>query len=46
MNGFGVIEWADGRRFLGSFLKDKKEGKGIFFWPNGIKFYGDWVGGK
>jgi hypothetical protein len=35
MEGYGVMEWEDGRRFEGSYLNDKMEGKGTYTFQTG-----------
>jgi len=32
MNGRGIFTWIDGRRYIGEYLDDKKDGLGIFEW--------------
>ena len=32
MHGYGEFSWPDGRKYLGEYVDDKKEGKGIFEW--------------
>ena len=46
MHGIGVFYWADGKRYEGSYIQDKKEGYGEFYWPNGNWYKGYWKGGK
>ena len=56
MDGFGVFEWPDGRkysqflyllyfRFSGQYKDNEKHGKGIFEWPDRRKFIGEWMNG-
>lgn len=40
-----MIIW-DGRKYIGNFVNDKKEGKGTFQWKNGKKFIGEFKNGK
>jgi len=35
MSGSGVYSWADGRRYEGEYVDDKKEGYGVFSWADG-----------
>ena len=46
MEGYGVYFWADGRRYEGQYLHDKKSGFGIYYWPDGRKYEGWWLKGK
>jgi len=32
MDGHGVFEWPDGRKYEGEYSDDKKEGQGTFYW--------------
>lgn len=40
MDGQGVFLWADGRKYTGQYLDDKKHGEGTFEWPDGRKYRG------
>ena len=46
MDGKGMYSWADGRKYEGEFLRDKKHGYGIYTWPDGRRFEGNWRNGK
>lgn len=46
MHGYGVIEWADGRKYEGQYENDKKQGHGTFYWADGRKYVGGWKNGK
>jgi len=35
MDGEGVFDWPDKRRYVGEYKDDKKEGYGHFTWPDG-----------
>ena len=37
--------WPDGRRYIGSYLRDQKHGKGCFCWANGGQYIGQWSAG-
>ncbi len=41
VNG-GTYEWADSERYKGDYKNDKKDGQGIYYWPNGDKLDGTW----
>ncbi len=45
MHGQGVYEWADGRKYEGPYVEDKKSGFGIFKWPDGKRYEGPWANG-
>jgi hypothetical protein len=32
MEGPGVFQWPDGRKYEGNYVDDKKEGHGTFHW--------------
>ena len=47
MDGFGEFEWKDGKKYIGFYLNDKKEGFGIYYWQSPNKAYiGFWNNGK
>lgn len=46
MDGSGTFIWADGRKYVGQYLDDKKHGEGTFEWPDGRKYKGSWQNGK
>jgi hypothetical protein len=46
MSGQGVFTWADGRKYVGEYLKDKKHGNGEFNWPDKRKYKGPFINGK
>ena len=46
MNGKGVFEWPDGRKYEGEYKNDKKEGHGVFTWPDGRQYDGNWKNGR
>ena len=41
-----MATWPDGRKYVGSYVKDKKEGNGTFEWKDGKKYIGEWKNGK
>ena len=40
MNGFGYLQWKNGKRYEGYSVNDKREGQGTFVWADGRKFSG------
>ena len=42
MHGEGIFKWPDGREYVGSYSKDKKEGYGEFSWESGRSYKGQW----
>jgi hypothetical protein len=46
MSGYGIFIYADGVRYEGQFLLDKKEGFGIYKWTDGRVYEGWWHKGK
>lgn len=37
-----MFTWPDGRKYVGDYNDDKKEGHGEFTWPDGRKYDGQW----
>ena len=47
MHGYGEFRWADGKKYAGYYIHDKKEGFGIYYWANPLRVYlGFWKNGK
>ena len=47
MNGIGEFKWKDGKKYIGNYKNDKKDGFGIYSWKIDKKiFIGFWSGGK
>ena len=46
MDGYGIYQWRDGRRYEGNYQKDKKHGHGIYTWADGRQYNGDWFNGR
>ena len=46
MNGHGEYTQPDGRRYVGEFVADQKEGQGVMEWPDGRVYEGSWKKGK
>jgi hypothetical protein len=46
MQGHGIYVYADGVRYDGQYLNDKKEGYGMYYWTDGRKYEGWWHKGK
>ena len=38
--------WADGRKYEGEYVNDKKHGYGIYTYPDGRSYKGQWAHGK
>ncbi len=47
MHGYGEFRWKDGKKYVGYYANDKKEGFGIYYWatPNRV-YIGFWKAGK
>ena len=41
-----MYTWADGRRYEGEYVNEKKEGFGCYYWPDGKSYEGQWLNGK
>ena len=46
MEGYGTFTWPDGRKYVGEYIDDMKQGEGTFEWPDGRKYIGHWDKGK
>jgi len=46
MHNKGVYTWADGRKYEGEYINDKKDGYGVYTWADGRKYQGYWRNGK
>lgn len=55
MNGEGEYIWTDGRKYIGSYINDKKDvkfinlkvkGYGKYTWSDGRSYEGYWKNGK
>lgn len=46
MHGYGKYVFADGKRYEGQYVDDKKHGYGIYQWPDGRLYKGYWKNGK
>ena len=46
MQCHGIYIYADGVRYDGQYLNDKKEGYGLYYWTDGRKYEGWWHNGK
>jgi len=47
MHGYGEFNWTDGKKYIGFYKNDKKEGFGIYYWDEPNKVYiGFWKDGK
>jgi len=47
MHGYGEFIWKDGKKYIGFYKNDKKEGFGIYYWEVLNKIYiGFWKNGK
>lgn len=38
MHGEGIYYWKDGRKYVGMYYEDKKEGFGVYHWLDGRRF--------
>ena len=46
MDGQGSFKWADGSKFEGQYLDDKKSGRGTYYLKNKEVIEGSWLKGK
>jgi hypothetical protein len=48
MHGYGEFFWKDGKRYVGYYENDKKDGFGIYYWasPQSRVYIGFWKNGK
>ena len=45
-HGEGTFNWTDGTMYAGSWVGGKMEGYGVYFWPTGSKFSGEYKNDK
>ena len=38
--------WRDGRKYEGSYVKDRKHGYGVYSWVDGRRYEGNWKDGR
>ena len=43
IDGFGVMQWGDGRKFTGSWIGERKHGYGVYEKDDGSSISGTWV---
>ncbi|CAM4752540.1 unnamed protein product [Rotaria magnacalcarata] len=41
-DGYGIIDFADGRKYMGNWFNDTMNGQGSCMWPNGDRYDGYW----
>ena len=46
MDGKGILEWPDGKKYEGDFKDDKRHGTGEFLWKDRTEYIGPWIKGK
>ncbi len=46
MHGKGVFTWPDGKKFVGDYKNDKKDGNGTYWWTKDKYYEGEWVNSK
>ena len=46
MHGEGTYTWKDGRKYLGQYVDDRKNGFGVYTWADGRQYHGIWKDGK
>jgi hypothetical protein len=44
MHGQGRFTYADGKTYVGGYLNDRKNGYGVFTWPD-YQYAGEWLDG-
>ena len=42
MNGFGILMYDKGRKYIGEFVDDLRHGNGRFTFENGSEYDGQW----
>ena len=45
-NGFGILIWFDGRKYVGNFKDEEMDGQGMFIFSSGDKYEGEFKEGK
>ena len=46
INGYGLYNFSDGRKYYGEWRNNKMDGHGKFEWPDGRKYEGEYKEGK
>lgn len=46
MDGEGVYKFDDGRKYIGNYSMDKKNGWGIYVFADGRAYLGNWINGE
>ena len=46
MHGYGEFIWDKGKKYIGFYKNDKRDGFGIYYWPYNHFFVGFWKEGK
>lgn len=42
VNGYGIMKYTDGSRYIGEFVDSKRYGEGVLHLTNGTKYVGSW----
>ena len=46
MNGNGVFSWEDGKKYIGNYNDNIKQGYGKLFWNENKYYEGEWLNNK
>ena len=46
MHGTGTLNYANGEKYIGSWVGGKKRGHGVYYWPNGKRYEGEFKDDK
>ena len=46
INGFGIYDWGNNRKYIGQWKEGKMEGKGKLMYSDGTYYEGDFISGK
>lgn len=41
-NGHGIYKWTTGDLYIGSFVREKRQGLGQYVWAEGGEYRGEW----
>ncbi len=46
IHGRGTYFWANGQRYEGDWVNDRRHGQGVLYYPTGDQVHGNWANGR
>lgn len=43
---YGIYTFTDGRKYIGTYVRDKKHGEGVYVYADGRAYVGNWENGE